>query len=216
MANTDRLSGLYAITDQALAAGTGLSKQVAQALQGGARVIQYRDKSLDSLRRKEEASALLQLCRQHNALLIINDDVALATAINADGVHLGRDDPDLGEARRQLGPDAIIGISCYNRFELALAAQQAGADYVAFGRFFPSRIKPDAVQADPQLLQRAKEALRIPTVAIGGITPENGKALIQAGADMLAVIHGVFGQADIAAACMQFNQLFQHTEVSAS
>ncbi|MES9963854.1 MAG: thiamine phosphate synthase [Candidatus Sedimenticola sp. 20ELBAFRAG] len=214
MSTSFELKGLYGITDSALAAGSSTAEQVALALDGGAKIIQYRDKGTDDDKRAKEARDLLQLCRQHGVPLIINDDVELASRIGADGVHLGKDDPDLEAARSRLGHEAIIGVSCYNRFELAIAAQQAGADYIAFGRFFSSSIKPDAVQADIGLLERAKEELHLPTVAIGGITPENGGALIKAGADMLAVIHGVFGQPDIKTACNKFNKLFKQTEVS--
>lgn len=214
MSTSFELKGLYGITDSALAAGSSTAEQVALALDGGAKIIQYRDKSTDDDKRTKEARDLLQLCRQHGVPLIINDDVELASRIGADGVHLGKDDPDLEAARSRLGHEAIIGVSCYNRFELAIAAQQAGADYIAFGRFFSSSIKPDAVQADIGLLKRTKEELHLPTVAIGGITPENGGALVKAGADMLAVIHGVFGQPDIKAACNKFNKLFKQTEVS--
>jgi len=203
------LSGLYLITDRRLASEVGVARQVALALAGHARVIQYRDKGDNREQKLREASTLQPLCRQAGVPLIINDDLELALHIAADGVHLGIEDPSLERARRQLGSEAIIGVSCYNRFELALEAQRAGADYVAFGRFFPSSIKPDAVQAEIELLHRARNELQIPTVAIGGITPENGGALIEAGADMLAVIHGVFGQPDIRAACNQFNQLFE-------
>ncbi|MES9869732.1 MAG: thiamine phosphate synthase [Sedimenticola sp.] len=209
MNSTFELKGLYAITDSTLAANSSIIDQVAQALAGGARVIQYRDKSGDDQKRLAEAGALLTLCRQHHAPLIINDDVELAARIGADGVHLGKDDPDIQAARMRLGKQAIIGISCYNQFERASIAQEAGADYIAFGRFFNSTVKPDAVQAQPDLLRRAKRELELPTVAIGGITPENGGALIEAGADMLAVIHGVFGQPDIRAACERFNELFR-------
>ncbi|MES9937417.1 MAG: thiamine phosphate synthase [Sedimenticola sp.] len=209
MNSTFELKGLYAITDSTLAANSSIIDQVAQALAGGARVIQYRDKSGDDQKRLAEAGALLTLCRQHHAPLIINDDVELAARIGADGVHLGKDDPDIEAARARLGKQAIIGISCYNKFERASIAQEAGADYIAFGRFFNSTVKPDAVQAQPDLLRRAKRELELPTVAIGGITPENGGALIEAGADMLAVIHGVFGQPDIRAACERFNELFR-------
>jgi len=207
------LRGLYAITDAQLASGLGLERQVRAALAGGARIIQYRDKGSDPSRRLNETRALQHLCRESGAPLIINDNLELAVSIGADGIHLGRDDPDPEGARLQLGPDAIIGVSCYNRFELALDAQQAGADYIAFGRFFPSSIKPDAVQATSSLLHRAAKELAIPVVAIGGITPENGGALIEAGADMLAVIHAVFGQTDIQAACESFKQLFDTQEV---
>lgn len=203
------LYGLYAITDPRLAAGD-LAGQVAQALEGGARVIQYRDKASDHERRLQEAGTLLRLCRQAGVPLIINDDLPLALRIGADGVHLGRDDPALETARALLGPDAIIGVSCYDRLALARRAQEDGADYVAFGRFFPSQSKPEAVQADIGLLRQARRELTLPVVAIGGITPENGGPLVAAGARMLAVIQGIFGQPDVAAACRRFQPLFEH------
>lgn len=203
------LRGLYAITDPSLAAEYGLINQVREALEGGARIIQYRDKGDDTPRRQAEAGALQALCSSHGALFIINDDLELAAAIGADGVHLGRDDADLNAARQKLGLQAIIGLSCYNELERARQAQAAGADYVAFGRFFPSNTKPQAVQADIALLHQAKQALKIPIVAIGGITPENGAQLVQAGADMLAVIQGVFAQPDIRKACQEFAKLFE-------
>ncbi len=202
------LRGLYAITDRQLATNGQLADQVALALAGGARMIQYRDKGTDRERRHREASTLLQLCRRAQIPLIINDDLDLACRIGADGIHLGRDDPDPVAARARLGADAIIGVSCYNQLQLARQAQDAGADYVAFGRFFPSRSKPDAVSADTRLLQEARRQLSIPMVAIGGITPENGGPLVAAGADMLAVIQGIFAQPDIRAACQRFLPLF--------
>lgn len=204
--------GLYAITDAHLTQPDTILAQVEQALDGGICMLQYRDKSSDLQQKRGLAEQLLQLCRKVNVPLIINDDVDLALAIAADGVHLGRDDPDVESSRSQLGPRAIIGVSCYNQFELALRAQQSGADYVAFGRFFPSQTKPQAVFAESTLLSRARRELQIPTVAIGGITPENGGELIAAGAEMLAVVQGVFGQPDIREACMQFNRLFAVTE----
>jgi thiamine-phosphate pyrophosphorylase len=204
-----RLHGLYVITDSTLSASTGLINQVSEALEGGARIVQYRDKGSDPDHRQAEAEKLLTLCRSHEALFIINDDLELAATIGADGVHLGRDDADLDKARRKLGPKAIIGLSCYNELERAREAQSAGADYVAFGRFFPSSTKPKAVQANIGLLHQAKRELNIPIVAIGGITPENGAQLVQAGADMLAVIQGVFTQPDIRNACEKFAKLFE-------
>jgi thiamine-phosphate pyrophosphorylase len=201
-------TGLYAITDTQLTPGSALIPAVTAALRGGARVIQYRDKGRDNLRRSEAAAALNALCQNHGALLIINDDVELAAAIGAAGVHLGRDDPDLHAARKRLGAHAMIGVSCYNQLERAQTAAEHGADYVAFGRFFPSRTKPDAVAAAPALLRAARAALDLPLVAIGGITPDNGGLLIAAGADMLAVIHDVFGQPDIEAAARRFAVLF--------
>ena len=212
MNRTPRLRGLYAITDSELARATNLEAQVELALQGGARIIQYRDKRADTISRLAEAQALTRLCHRYNALMIVNDDVELAHAAGADGVHLGKDDAGLRQTRERLGDDAVIGISCYTRLELARQAQKAGADYVAFGRFFPSLSKPGAVQANPDLLRQARRELRLPLVAIGGITPENGAPLITAGADMLAVIHGVFGQPDIRQACERFQALFDPEE----
>lgn len=207
-----RLRGLYAITDTGLSPKQQILQHVEQALLGGAAIIQYRDKRTGSSQRLAEATALQRLCRDHEALLIINDDVDLADQVGADGVHLGAEDGPLSSARNILGEDAIIGVSCYNRLDLARIAAASGADYIAFGRFFPSRIKPKAVQAHPGLLTSAKGELGLPLVAIGGITPENGAPLISAGADMLAVIHGVFGQTDIQAASRQLSRLFEPEE----
>ncbi len=204
-----RLSGLYAITDSRLSNDDKLIHAVSEAINGGARIIQYRDKSDNKARRLHEAQQLLQLCRNHNAILIINDDIALAAEIGANGVHLGRDDGDIESARRQL-PKGIIGLSCYNDWQRAQAATQAGADYIAFGAFFPSTTKPDATQAEPSLLKRVKQELNIAVVAIGGITAENGAPLIEAGADMLAVVQGVFGQPDIRQAAKQYANLFNY------
>ncbi len=206
-----KLRGLYAITDTVLAVDSDLAAQVALALEGGARVIQYRDKISTPEERLKTALSLCNLCHEHAALFIVNDDLELAAQCGADGVHLGRDDTDLAAAREQLGNSAIIGLSCYNDLERALAAQKAGADYVAFGRFFPSNTKPQAVQAEVELLRQARSRLTIPIVAIGGITPENGGSLVEAGADMLAAIHAVFGQSDIRAACQRFARLFEQS-----
>lgn len=200
--------GLYAIADTGLI-GSDLMDRVAQALQGGAAVVQYRSKEPDPLCCSEEARALLALCRHYGAPLIINDDVALAEIIGADGVHVGRDDASLAEARAVLGPRAMIGVSCYNSLDRALEAQAAGADYVAFGRFFASLTKPNAVSADLALLREVRKKLSVPIVAIGGITPENGGALIEAGADMLAVIHGLFGHPNVVHAANGYTKLFQ-------
>ncbi len=195
--------GLYAITR-----GSDPTRAVAAAIDGGARVIQYRDKTRDASRRLAEATALARLCEQRNVPLLINDDIDLAHAVGATGVHLGRDDHTPGQARQRLGESAIIGASCYNRIDLAEQAVAAGVDYIAFGRFFPSRSKPDAVPATLDLLREARRRFRVPIVAIGGITPENGAELITAGADCLAVIDAVFGQPDIRAAAQRFQTLF--------
>lgn len=203
------LQGLYVITDSALLADDSqLLAGVVAAIEGGAKLVQYRDKSTDLDKRLRQSRALLKLCRQHHVPLLINDDLSLAVEIGADGVHVGSDDASLTEARRTLGEQAIIGVSCYNQLTLAQQAQQEGADYVAFGRFFSSHTKPNAIQADVALLHQAAREITLPIVAIGGITPQNGAPLVDAGADMLAVIHGVFAQPNIQAAAMQYSKIF--------
>ncbi len=208
MNNEPRLAGLYAIADTQYLHDERLRPAVREAIAGGARVIQYRDKSHAAEQRMRWAKEIAAQCRQHGALFIVNDDVRLAKETKADGVHLGREDASPVSAREQLGLDAIIGVSCYNELARAETAQAQGADYIAFGRFFSSRTKPGAVPANLNLLREAKKKLRIPVVAIGGITPENGAALIVAGADALAVIEGVFGQTDVRAAAQRYAKLF--------
>ena len=199
-----RHPGLYAITD---GPRDDLLAAVALALQGGARLVQYRDKTADNARRHAEAAALRQLCAGHGVPLIINDDIRLAAAIQADGVHLGEQDPALAAARAALGEQAIIGVSCYDSLERARELAAAGADYVAFGAFFPSPTKPLARRAAPELL-RQSAALGVPRVAIGGITPDNAASLVGAGADYLAVISALFGAADVRAAAQTFTDLY--------
>ena len=198
--------GLYAITPGLIATGA-LLDAVEAAIRGGAVWIQYRTAAFED--RKRQAQALCQLCHRYRVPLIVNDDPRLAWDIGADGVHLGQDDPHYEEARTLLGPQAILGVSCYNSLDRAVSAQRIGANYVAFGRFFPSKTKPEAKQAPLALLHEARRQLSIPIVAIGGITPENGGALIEAGADLLAVIEGVFGQPDLEAAARRYTELFR-------
>jgi len=207
-----RCRGLYVITDAGLSGRGGLAPMVAEAIAGGARLVQYRDKGDDAARRREEAGVLVTLCRAGGVPLIVNDDIGLAAEVGADGVHLGREDPAVDSARRRLGREALIGVSCYDRFERAIAARAAGADYVAFGSFFPSVTKPGAVRADVGLLRQARRELGLPVVAIGGITSENGAALIAAGADMLAVVHAVFAARDVRVAAAAFARLFPDEE----
>jgi thiamine-phosphate pyrophosphorylase len=152
--------------------------------------------------------AIRKLCAEKGVLFIVNDDVDLAATVDADGVHVGRQDTACRSARERLGEDAIIGASCYNDYARAEAAAAAGASYIAFGAFFGSPTKPEAPRATTELIVRAKEALSLPVVAIGGITPQNGASLVTAGADMLAVITAVFSQPDIAGASRQFSDLF--------
>jgi len=209
MTRSKLADGLYAITDHTLIPPGQLTACVASAIAGGAAVIQYRNKQATDHERYQEATALVSLCRRHNVPLIINDNADLAAAVGASGVHLGRTDPPIRQTREQLGPGAIIGVSCYNDLERAIAAARAGADYVAFGRFFPSHSKPHAPPAEPPVLSHARRQLDLPIVAIGGITPGNGQSLLAAGANLLAAIHGVFGQPDIRAAAAQYAELFR-------
>jgi thiamine-phosphate pyrophosphorylase len=202
------LHGLYVITDEKLMPQNRFVDMAEQALRGGARILQYRDKSGDHTKRVKQATELKLLCEKYRATLIINDDVELALQIDADGVHIGKHDTSLAATRRQIGSNRIIGVSCYNQFELALEAEKQGANYIAFGSFFPSSTKPDAVRADTALLNRAKQKLNIPVCVIGGITLENVTPLILSGADMIAVITDVLGSKSIYTRCEQLSALF--------
>jgi thiamine-phosphate pyrophosphorylase len=201
------LRGLYVITDEKLIPQNKFRESVEQALLGGARIIQYRDKSADETKRLRQATELKQLCEKYQATLIINDDVGLALNVQADGVHIGKYDTTLAETRQHVG-DKIIGVSCYNQFDLALAAEKNGADYIAFGSFFTSSTKPDAAQADRALLTQAGQLLTIPVCAIGGINVHNAASLIQAGTDMVAVISDVFAAKNIREQCEKLSALF--------
>jgi thiamine-phosphate pyrophosphorylase len=193
-ARARRLAGLYALTpdldDTAL-----LVAKVTAALEGGAAAVQYRHKTAGEALRRAQAGALARLHAARGALFIVNDDPRLAAAVGADGVHLGEDDPSIAAARELVGPDRLIGVSCYGDVARARAAVAAGADYVAFGSFFASATKPLARRADPALLAGAR-TLGVPVVAIGGIDAGNARALLDAGADALAVISDVFAHDD--------------------
>jgi len=190
------LSGLYAITDQHLMSGDVLFSKVEAALRGGCRMLQYRHKQASDKLKRSEAQQLRELCWQYQASLIINDDLELALAVQADGVHIGQTDIPLRRVRRQVGQQLLIGVSCHNSLELAQEAQQEGASYVAFGRFFTSHTKPQAPAAELEILQHAKQQLQTPIVAIGGITRDNAPLAIRQGADMVAVIHDLFSAQD--------------------
>jgi thiamine-phosphate pyrophosphorylase len=204
---THRLRGLYAITPDGLET-TRLLAKVRAALKGGASVVQYRDKSADGARRTAQAAGLLSLCRESGALLIINDDVALALDIGADGVHLGEDDGDIAAARRALGPDRLLGASCYNRIELAERALHLGADHIAFGAVYASPTKPGARRAPLDLFTAARKQFDAPVVAIGGITADNAGDVIAAGANAVAVISALFDAPDIERRAREFDALF--------
>ncbi|MCU1718086.1 thiamine phosphate synthase [Pseudomonas sp. 5P_3.1_Bac2] len=204
-----KLRGLYAITDSQLLNGRLLA-YVEAALKGGAKLLQYRDKSNDAARRLREADALGELCSRYGAHLIINDDAELAARLGV-GLHLGQEDGSLAVARALLGRQAMIGATCHSHLELADVAAKEGASYVAFGRFFNSQTKPGAPSASLDLLQQAKAQCNLPIVAIGGVTVENGAELIRHGADMLAVVHGLFGAdsaAEVERRAQTFSQLF--------
>ncbi|MEQ1767147.1 MAG: thiamine phosphate synthase [Methylotenera sp.] len=203
-----KISGLYAITPDEADTALLLTK-VETALQGGVSILQYRNKPANHKLQTQQARAILPLCRQYHVPFIINDSVKLCLTLDADGVHLGADDGNIVEVRARLGADKILGASCYNSFDLALSAQQAGADYVAFGACFASSTKPHAPVASLDLFKQAKAQLHIPAVAIGGITLKNAPSVIEAGANSIAVINAIFSQDDVKSTTQQFTQLFR-------
>ncbi|MGB5957283.1 thiamine phosphate synthase [Pseudomonas sp.] len=203
------LRGLYAITDSQLLAGRFLS-HVEAALEGGVCLLQYRDKSDDAARRLREAEALMKLCERYGTQLLINDDAELAARLGV-GVHLGQTDGPLTPARALLGRQAIIGSTCHASLELAAQAASEGASYVAFGRFFNSVTKPGAPAANVELLEQARAQVKLPIAVIGGITLDNAAPLVAHGADLLAVIHGLFGAdsaQEVTRRARAFNALF--------
>jgi thiamine-phosphate pyrophosphorylase len=193
-----RVSGLYAITPE-LTDSVALLDKVDAALRGGAHVVQYRAKLVREL---------AHLCRTRNALFIINDSIDLARDVDADGVHLGKDDAKVSVARIELGAGKLIGVSCYNDMARARNAASQGADYVAFGSFFPSGTKPLAVRADPELLRIAVAEIGLPVVAIGGINEDNAASLISAGACAIAVLSALFDAADVEGQARRLARLF--------
>jgi thiamine-phosphate pyrophosphorylase len=198
-----RISGLYAITPDCADLAT-LLPLVESAIAGGASVLQYRNKT--QAPHAQIMQALAALSKQKNVICIANDDLQLAHY--ADGVHLGKDDGDIAVARQRLGASKIIGVSCYNSLQRAIAAEQAGADYVAFGSMFGSTTKPQAARASLELLREARSRLKIPIVAIGGITLQNAQQVVTAGADAVAVINAVFAAANVSQAARAFSNIF--------
>lgn len=185
-----------------------LLEKTGQILDGGARLIQYRNKSADRTLHLQQAKVLLQLCRNYRVPLLINDHVELALEVDADGVHLGAQDTDIVTARKQLGMDKIIGASCYNRLTLAVQAAKSGADYVAFGAFFPTTTKRDTVTASIDILRRAKSSLDMPVVCIGGINPANAQILITNGADAVAVCQAIYQASDASKTAAAISRFF--------
>ena len=204
--------GIYAITDCENFDRHEFLVKTDSILRAGAAMLQYRDKGTDIDERLSMADKTYQLCKQYNVPLIINDDPELALEIDADGVHIGKADATYDKARKLLGQDRIIGISCYNDIERAIVAERLGADYIAFGSFFPSVTKANAVRADLTLLKQARKKLNLPIVAIGGITPENGRQLVESGANFLAVINGLYSSADTYKATQAYLELFNNND----
>ena len=203
------IKGIYAVTPD-IADTDLLIKKVESALAGGVNVLQYRNKQANHKLQTQQAREILPLCRQYNVPLIINDSVKLCLTLDADGVHLGADDGNLAEFRARLGESKILGASSYNRFNLAIAAQNQGADYVAFGACFASNTKPNAPVANLSLFSEARAELSVPSVAIGGINLQNANQVIEAGADAIAIIQAIFAADDVKLASQQFSQLFKH------
>ena len=214
------IRGVYAITPDEPRT-VSLTSQVSEALAGGVRLLQYRNKLADKFLARDQASTLRKLTDDAGALLIINDDIELALTVSADGVHLGRDDGridgafvDIDSLRRRASRTAprnghfLVGISCYNEMDAARAAVAAGADYIAFGSFFPSPTKPHAARAELSLIGQAKREFSLPVVAIGGITVENTPQLVAAGADAVAVISSLFDANNIRSRAQILSLLF--------
>ncbi len=201
------MKGLYIVTPdwddtQKMLAVTEL------ALQGGAALVQYRHKTANAGLRREQAECLLDLCRSYQRPLIINDFVDLCLALDADGVHVGGTDAAVAAVRQALGPQKTVGASCYGDLQLARDAHRAGASYVAFGGFYPSRVKKYPVTTSPDILGQAKTGIPLPSVVIGGMTADNAAPLVAAGADMVAAISSVYLAADPRAAAQKFAALF--------
>ena len=203
-----RDGGLYLVTHDCTA-DDRLLAAVAQGLQGQPALLQYRSKLPERDLRRRQASAVLALCRSHGVPMLVNDDIGLALAIGADGAHIGGDDGDPAEARAALGGGRILGVSCYDAFDRALAAQRAGADYDAYGAMHPSPTKPEAVRAPIAMVRRAASELEVPVAAIGGITLDNAPELVAAGVSLLAVISDVFEHPSPAGRAAAYRTLFE-------
>ncbi len=205
---SDAIQGLYGITPENIAPDA-LENAVSNAVAGGMKVLQFRDKRPPNTAKAKMAIRLFSICRRGNVAFLVNDDLDLAREIGADGVHLGRNDASLESARKMLGAGKIIGVSCYNDLSRARRATSEGASYIAFGSFFSSPTKPHAVRANPALVSRVRQEIDVPIVAVGGITVENAPHLINAGVDAVAVISDLFGAADINARAHQYRMLFE-------
>ncbi len=208
--NQNKLHGLYVLTHDELMPQDRYFFMVEEALRGGARLVQLRDKRKPDRAMLEKAQKLRLLCEKYNAIFIVNDHLDIAVESGAHGIHVGEDDADISDVRKIID-SGIVGVSCYNDLERAQRAAFLGADYVAFGSFFPSPVKPDARKADIELLKQAKEVLHVPVCAIGGITANNAARLVDAGADMTAVITDIWRAPDIREQAARYSKLFGRT-----
>jgi len=208
-----KLRGLYAITNGSFGEKKKWLSDIENAIKGGVKIIQYRSKTNDEEFEIRRAGLLKRLCEKHNCILIINDNAVLAKKINADGLHVGKNDISINKAKKILGENSIIGVSCYNDLGRARSAEKNNASYVAFGSFFQSMTKPDAVSADIKILKRAKSELGIPICAIGGINRENAKDVINAGVDMIALMSGIFLVSDINHEARHISSLFNKSRL---
>ncbi|MBB3213830.1 thiamine-phosphate pyrophosphorylase [Herbaspirillum sp. Sphag1AN] len=200
------LKGLYVVTPD----WDDTDKLVAateQAILGGATLVQYRHKTADAAQRQQQASALLAVCRRHSVPFIINDYVELCLSLDADGIHVGGTDASVAEVRAQVGPDKIVGASCYGTLQLARDAWKAGASYVAFGGFYPSRVKKYEFKTAPEIVAESRREIPLPVVVIGGMTQENCQPLIAQGTDMVAAISSVYMTEDVRGAAAAFAAL---------
>ena len=205
-------SGIYAITDDRLISEHHFTPRITAALEGGISMLQYRTDISDKNKKLRQAEELLALCRKYQVPLIINNDIELCLAVEADGLHIGQNDHPISEAKKTLGENRIIGVTCHSSMSNAIKAQKSGASYVAFGRFFSSTTKPDAPPAAVNVLIEASANLTVPIVAVGGINTRNGGSLVCAGADMLAVVNAAFGSEDVYNNVKSLNKLFQSKE----
>ena len=210
------LQGLYVIVDADCIGTEEIHSATHEVLSAGVKIIQYRDKINNQNKRFNIAKQLRELTQQYSCILIINDDIKLTKMVEADGVHLGKHDDSIVKARKKLGNYKIIGASCYNNYENAQQAINASADYIAFGSFYPSSTKPNALKANLELLKRAKQDFDLPICAIGGISHKNVPELMKAGADMIAVISSIFNTSSPMQAVQEYLSIIQAENTKSS
>tara|TARA_B100000683_G_scaffold188182_1_gene181470 strand:- start:146 stop:820 length:675 start_codon:yes stop_codon:yes gene_type:complete len=202
------LNGTYGITPDNLPS-EALIEKIRSSLMGGVKILQYRNKGNNWAKKIEEISEIKKICQKYNVPFIINDNLNIALEVDADGLHVGKDDVSIKKARESLGNNKMLGVSCYGDLQRATKAEKLGADYIAFGSFFKSKTKPKAPLIEKNILEKARYICQCPIVAIGGITPENGSELLKNGADMLAVADAIFSSKDCKLNAQKMARLFQ-------